>query len=215
MDKIFSAVEAAMWMCRAVSSDGVVSESEVRVLAGFCRMYGLDAAEMLERARTYCELEDPEVVELGKGHLKGYGFERFVVRSLCGGKDYRLLTWRGDKRVDGIVAEDDRLPDLRLVCSRFMPEREFYIECKYRKIHTGWKRFKRSQLDRYALFSRMQRRKVLFIYGCGGNPEDPDRLFVMPVWELIKRDGNPEGFELRKDDSFRDVVYGLISEKTS
>lgn len=213
MDMTFSAYDTAMWMCRAVSSDGVVSESEVRVLQGFCRLHGLDADEMMERAMTYCEYENPEVVELGREYVKGYGFEKFVVRSLCRDSGFQLLTWRGDKSVDGIVAKDDRLPDLRLSCQRIMPEREFFVECKYRRLHTGWNGFKRWQLDRYADFSRKKRVKVIMVYGTGGSAEHPQRVFVMPVWELIRKNGEPDQFELHEGDLLSDAVYRLLTER--
>lgn len=185
--------ELAFWMIKAVCSDGVFSESERRFMKDFACKFNLDFDKLCKKVDLFLESTSSEVVELGTECVKGYEFEKYIVKNLCCDNKFKLIRWRGDKAVDGIFAEEDKNPDLLVQDESFMPPFQIFIECKYRSTF-GIKPIREWPIRRYCAFSREQHRIVLVAYGCGGQPDAPNSLYLIPANHLLRIPASLESY---------------------
>lgn len=195
------------WIIQAVGADGLLSGNEKRLLHNFADTFGLSFEDIEARASELSERSRKEVVLLGPNYISGYAFEKFIVKSLCkpinnDSRLFSLVKWRGDKCVDGIFAEDDKNPDLMLRCLVNRTCIDFFLECKYRKYWNTVPVFNKSQLLRYAEFSRSVKRIVLIACGFGGSPDKPEKLSIATIGDFLNRRKsiellNPDKVELQ------------------
>ena len=100
--------DVADWLVMLSSIDGQISPREERLLALFEDTHGLRPGLLVAMAQKKAQAAEKEVQLVDRNISRGYDFEKFVVRMLCGGDNpaFTLLSWRSDKKVDGIFARD-------------------------------------------------------------------------------------------------------------
>jgi len=113
-----------------------------------------------------------------KGHL----FEDYIV-TLFNQRKFRLLEWRSDKTAsNGVYPESCTYPDLEFA---FLGRRKhkFAVECKWREKFSGrkikWAYSK--QIDNYLNYQRERNIQVFIAIGIGGEPSNPEKLFITPL----------------------------------
>lgn len=115
---------------------------------------------------------------------KGNAFEKWIVERFDK-KYFDLLEWRSDKIHADRYALSSMNPDLEF---RFKGKKvvEFAVECKWRKglfdQKIQWA--KDYQVRNYRAFESRTNKKVFIILGVGGEPHNPENLYVIPL-ELI------------------------------
>jgi hypothetical protein len=118
---------------------------------------------------------------------RGDKFEAFVT-TLFKKKYFRLLEWRGDKRSPhGQLPESSMHPDLEYAFKLGQREARFAVECKWRERFSADDTIQWSypeQVARYRAFSVEKQVPVFVVLGVGGMPQDPQRLYVVPLERL-------------------------------
>ena len=117
----------------------------------------------------------------------GLDFEKYVVRKFSR-KRFIIKNWAGDKFVDGRYAETSLEPDLTLELKLGDNRYPFAVECKWRSepksnfIDFG----KDDQLRRYQQFSNDKDIPTFIVLGVGGEPSNPEQVYVIPVDRFSK-----------------------------
>lgn len=113
---------------------------------------------------------------------KGYQFEKYV-KQLFNEHSFELYKWRKSQRnPQDLFSSDYYNPDLELY---FKGSRKhwFAVECKWRQEFVNgritWA--KQSQISAYLRFQGSSRIPVFVAIGIGGEPSNPDKLFVTPL----------------------------------
>ena len=122
-----------------------------------------------------------------ESYKKGLEFEGFVVNTFDKKNDlFELLNWSGDKITStGVYPKDATDPDLIYEFSLSGKEYRFAVECKWRSgFSYGFA--KDDQLKNYKEFEKREGLKTFIVLGVGGKPDDPERVFIMPVNEINK-----------------------------
>jgi hypothetical protein len=120
---------------------------------------------------------------------KGQRFEKWVVKRFS--PDYfKIKEWRGDKYVDGIYAESTLNPDLEIEFYMGNIRKSFAVECKWRKSFDKGKKpgiewATERQIENYRNFSKERGIPVFVVIGVGGEPDNPDELYSIPL-EYLK-----------------------------
>lgn len=180
---------AARWLATMAASDGVVSQSEHKLLKDFAEHFNLEPTSLYRMAHAIANNVDvPEVEYVKPQEMKGRLFENFVV-SLCTGKSrFKLLAWRSDKICGDVYAIENLLPDLKVRHQIDAGEVEYFIECKYRSALPNGVLDLSSQLGRYRRMTSAETNSELFLaVGIGGVPHNPDQFYIIPN-RMIKRD---------------------------
>lgn len=209
-----SSYESAVWLARMAAADGVITPREKMVMEKFASKFGIDAHMMASLAEILASDLTPEVICLGEEYLKGYDFEKFVVGSICTGRQdtpFSVIRWRGDKSCDGIFSDDDKKPDLHIKCLNIPFVRDFYLECKYRSTPGPLANLKRYQLIRYMDIARADRKLAFIMAGFGGTPSAPDEIYFVPLWEWKKDSPDFDKYRF-KGGSLVDFVNMTIQE---
>ena len=110
---------------------------------------------------------------------KGRAFEEYIITRFDR-NEYKLLEWRGDKYCKGWGgAEANCKPDLTFENKRSGDR--FAVECKFRSRPNGRKLewATDEQLQRYRDYQGKEKIPVFIAIGLGGNPRDPEALFIM------------------------------------
>jgi hypothetical protein len=116
---------------------------------------------------------------------EGRLFEQFVIH-LFNEDNFKLDKWRkSEKLEERALLEDCNNPDLELVFGRYRKYR-FAVECKWRK------RFVRGkitwaedfQIWSYLAFQNQFQMPVFIAIGIGGEPSNPEKLFVTPLGNI-------------------------------
>ena len=133
----------------------------------------------------------------------GLKFERYVLplfdlKKRGSSKDaaYKIVSWTGDYSKNiGYSIETDSEPDIIIRC--LASNMKFAVECKYRshlisgKIDTGW-----WFLKHYKEYASINPDIPTFIlFGLGGQPDKPDRMFCVPVDEIKYADSYISAFK--------------------
>lgn len=116
-----------------------------------------------------------------KWEKMGRDFEQFVITRFDN-REYRLIEWRSDKFIHGWGGpESSRAPDILM--EHIASGDRFAIECKFRSRASGnrlvWAR--PDQLDTYREYEVAQKIPVYVAIGLGGNPSEPENLFIIKL----------------------------------
>lgn len=124
----------------------------------------------------------------------GFAFEKHVLSCLDLKRynnkkkaDYKIVSWTGDygKNEDYSIERDSE-PDL--IIRHLESDTKFAIECKYRsnlsndgRIGIGRKWF----LDQYKEYAdKNQEIPTFIVFGLEGQPNNPDRMFCVPIRKI-------------------------------
>ena len=121
---------------------------------------------------------------------KGLKFEGWVVRKF-GRPPFKLMDWRGDKRVDGISAESATYPDMVVEFRLRDRHASFTVECKWRRAFLSGRKSPAGiewatsrQIENYQRFQQDRRMPVFVVIGIGGEPDRPAEVYVVPLDRL-------------------------------
>lgn len=114
--------------------------------------------------------------------LKGREFEDYVLGLFNVEKDGPLILqeWQGDKILGSIKPENNSNPDFVF---RYI-DKEFAVECKWReKLSMDMSKdlFPPKKMEDYKAFSETRRMPVTIFLGVGGEPSNPERLYIIPL----------------------------------
>jgi len=149
------------------------------------------------------KFEQTKPADFDENKAKGDAFERFVVKNFDK-KYFKLQEWRSDKYVDGIYAVSNHFPDLEVIFnmeSKGVRE-AFAIECKWRKsfYHDSIEWAKDYQLKNYQEYADKLKIPVFVVIGVGGEPENPQELFIVPLQKMKSNTiSKNELYEYKKD----------------
>lgn len=148
-------------------------------------------------------VEEPQSDDAKK---KGDAFEQFITTKFPR-QYYRLEEWRSDKGYVGVYAEGNKKPDLEYTLKK--GNQRFAIECKFRSnVYDDFVVIaKDGQLERYKGYSQSQRLPVFIALGLGGAPENPTRIFVIPVDKLSNKTVNLKYYSHYEIHSDRNLFY--------
>ena len=140
--------------------------------------------------------------------LKGREFEDYVLSlfNLQEGDELVLQEWQGDKSYGMIQPENNSNPDFVF---RYR-QNEFAVECKWReKLCRDWGNdlFPTRRIENYKHFSDVRHMPVTIILGVGGEPCNPELLYIIPLEEIARV---TSGYQ-----SIVDYLYPLSSFKIS
>ena len=113
---------------------------------------------------------------------KGQLFEKYII-SLFNERHFKLKEWRKSvKAIEGNLPFNHCLPDLELIFMG-MRNHRFAVECKWKKKlvkgQIEWANQKK--IDVYKKFQTDERTIVFIAIGIGGEPSNPERLYVTPL----------------------------------
>lgn len=114
--------------------------------------------------------------------LKGREFEDYVLGLFNVEKDGPLILqeWQGDKILGSIKPENNSNPDFVF---RYI-DKEFAVECKWREklsVDMSKDLFPPKKMEDYKAFSETRRMPVSIVLGVGGEPSNPERLYIIPL----------------------------------
>lgn len=118
-------------------------------------------------------------------YKKGQLFEHYIIQ-LFNQDRVSLFKWRKSEKIeDKILLQDCLNPDLELIFSRHS-QHHFAVECKWREKFTEGKiKWAHDhQIRAYQDFENRRRMPVFIAIGIGGDPSNPERLFVTPLRNL-------------------------------
>lgn len=116
---------------------------------------------------------------------KGRLFEEFIIK-LFNERHFKLAKWRkAAKSIDRSFLNDSSNPDLELI---FTGSRKYHfaVECKWRKEFVEGKISWATdyQICSYDCFENCRRMPVFIAIGIGGDPWNPEKLFVTPLCNI-------------------------------
>lgn len=103
MADTISIYEAAKWIAEMAGADGEITPNERKVMKSFAETYGVDFSKLVRMSYAISGNNEQEVQYVKANEMKGRQFEEFVVSFLADKSIFRLLAWRSDKIVDGIL----------------------------------------------------------------------------------------------------------------
>jgi hypothetical protein len=120
---------------------------------------------------------------------KGGRFEKWVVKKFS--REYfSIKEWRGDKYEDGFYAESSLNPDFEIEFQMGKLRETSAVECKWRKgfvqgrkLGLEWATDR--QIQNYFNFAQAKGIPVFVIIGVGGEPDDPDEIYIVKL-EYLK-----------------------------
>lgn len=113
----------------------------------------------------------------------GTAFEDFILDIVLELEQVRLVSRTMDYSHNGHHAEDNQTPDLKFRCEDY----RFAIECKYRTAFIDGKIFwaENYQIKNYSRYQMIKSCRVFVAIGIGGEPEDPNEVFVVPLNAML------------------------------
>ncbi|MBQ7635423.1 MAG: hypothetical protein IJS89_07620 [Bacteroidaceae bacterium] len=123
--------------------------------------------------------------------LKGREFEDFVLSMFISkyGDELVLQEWQGDKSLGTIHPENNSNPDFVF---RYR-EKTFAVECKWRgSLHRNMRKklFTAGQVEKYRAFEKCRGIQVTIVLGIGGEPCNPEKLYIIPLKDIDKVSNN-------------------------
>lgn len=115
----------------------------------------------------------------------GYSFEKYIAKKLE--PNNKIKEWRGDKGDGVIFVESCQNPDFE--CVDISTGFSFSVECKYRKKwqidkdgdeYIRWASNEK-QIANYNKYAKEEGMPVFIVIGTGGEPDDPEFLFSIPL----------------------------------
>ena len=174
------------------------------------------SAELAEVV-TVLEVSEPELLpsqsteseEMTENERKGLEFEKWVI-SKFPEQYYKLIDWKGDKYVDGRYPESSRFPDLELELQLSNISEKFSVECKWRSSFyrgaVNWASLEK--IDIYNQFAADRQQEVFLVLGVGGEPSDPERVYVIPLKSAQESRLKEEDIEqYKRKDPAKDFYY--------
>ena len=132
-------------------------------------------SSIISRIRSITQSEDV---------LKGREFEDYVLSlfDLKKDGDIVLQEWQGDKCSDKVMPENNSNPDFVF---RY-DGKEFAVECKWRAFNRNYLKnlFLDKQIEKYKEFSKKRAMKVTVVIGLGGEPFNPEALYIIPLDDI-------------------------------
>ena len=132
-----------------------------------------------------CSGQRINAITIPEEMLKGREFEDYVIEELLqiGKKESKvqLLEWRGDKSLEGVFPEANRLPDLVV---SFKRGKKIALECKWRntiKLPYNQDLFKTEKTEIFKQYSEENNIDVWFVIGVGGEPNAPEEQYLLPL----------------------------------
>ena len=179
--------ETLDWLVSLATADGCITESEQAIIHEFAAGYNLDGDAAIARANAIAGDMRPEVEKIDYRSRNGLLFEKLMVSFLADKSRFKLLSWTGDKYVNGIYDNTNLDPDLHISQHIDSIDVDYYIECKW---HHFWQKgdtdyfyeMRPYQLDRYRRFQRSNKRKVLVAYAYGRTGDNPRGIYLMPLY---------------------------------
>jgi len=141
---------------------------------------------------------------------KGVLFEKFVVKKFSK-KYFTIKEWRGDKFVEGVYADSNKLPDMEIELKLHNNIVKFAVECKWRyRFNKNQFELKEYNLKNYREFEKEKNIPVFIVVGIGGKPSLPELMYVIPLKEIkkniiVRRDMTKYLYEDIKKDFYYDV----------
>jgi len=133
----------------------------------------------------------------------GLKFEKYVlplfdlkIRNSSKDADYKIVSWTGDYSKNiGYSIETDSEPDL--IIRHLESNIKIAIECKYRSHSIAGKiSISKWFLDHYKEYADKNPDIPTYIlYGLDGQPDNPDRMFCVPVNEIKYANSYISGFK--------------------
>jgi hypothetical protein len=115
---------------------------------------------------------------------KGAAFEKYTI-SKFSEKYYEILECRSDKCFGERQPKTNKLPDFVLQLQTHSGTAELAVECKWRKnFYYGKIVFKSYQLANYRKYEKEMKIPVFVIVGVGGEPCNPQSVYVIPLHEI-------------------------------
>jgi hypothetical protein len=118
---------------------------------------------------------------------KGRLFENYIIE-LFNKRYFRLLKWRKSEKANDILTLFDHFyPDLELIFAG-AKKHKFAVECKWRKefLYGKINWAKDRQIYSYEEFEYRFGIPVFIAIGIGGEPSNPEKLFVTPLQNISK-----------------------------
>ena len=178
--------ETLDWLVRVATADGLLSSTEKTIIREFAKSYGIKADVILEAASKSLVGNKPEVEIIDYRAKNGLLFEKLIVSFLKDKSKFKLLSWTGDKYVDGIYDNNNLNPDIHIQQVINGTTIDYYIECKW--CHY-WKHGEKGyfyeivpgQLRRYRKFASKNKRVVLIAYAYGRTGDNPRGIYLVPL----------------------------------
>ena len=125
-------------------------------------------------------------ITLPEDVLKGREFEDYVLElfDVREGGDFTLKEWQGDKILGDVCPESNRHPDFVF---SYQQSHCFAVECKWRERLTAnieKDLFSTDKLAIYQQFSDERLMPVSVVLGVGGEPCQPELLYIIPLSEI-------------------------------
>lgn len=118
---------------------------------------------------------------------KGKAFEYFVAAKFDR-KYFKYLEWRNDKFHKGMYPLSNKHPDLEYEFRHKHHHVRFAVECKwlleFQDDAIKWTDTK--QMDQYFTYGLQEKVLVFVAIGVGGTPDQPDKLYVVPLLKMHK-----------------------------
>lgn len=112
---------------------------------------------------------------------KGNAFEAYVA-DILKGSGIRIKQWnQGTVTESGAMGENALNPDFFVEQPYGNNSLTYWLECKWRKNLSGKYSFPPAQFERYKKTQHDSKRKVLIIFGFGGEPGNPDSVYIVPI----------------------------------
>jgi hypothetical protein len=150
-----------------------------------------------------------EVLTEDEASSKGNDFEKYVADLF--NKDYfSIVEWTSDiaRKRDQFV-EADNNPDLVVRYQDKKRNEKFAVECKFRSdLYQGklqWS--KPDQLKRYRQYAEENSIPVFIVIGLGGEPDNPERMFCIPLEEAKYPGLYPSVFEQFERDPNKNFFW--------
>ena len=137
--------------------------------------------------RTYLSIRQRiRSITLPEDVLKGREFEDYVLELFDVRKDgdFTLKEWQGDKTLGDVCPESNRYPDFVF---SYQQSHCFAVECKWRERLTAnieKDLFSTDKLAIYQQFADEHRMPVFVVLGVGGEPCQPELLYIIPLKEI-------------------------------
>ena len=138
---------------------------------------------------------------------KGNDFEDFMIQLLGKEKGVQLVSRNSDYHKNGVSASENMEPDLKFK-SNSIP---FSIECKWRKSFFNEEVFfaKNYQIRNYNKYQIDRKQKVFVAFGIGGQPNSPEKLFLVPLAKLSEEyigENEIKTYQVRSAEEIIEVI---------
>lgn len=191
-------------------ADGVLTANEKNAIRKIAQDSGSDSDLAIKKAENRLAEQklNPETELIDPKVKNGNDFEKYIVKKF-NRKYYKIKEWAGDKYEEGRYAETTPQPDLLMELIRKGGGHLFAVECKWRKrfYQSGIEFATDEQLKRYKRFETQRNIPVFIAIGVGGEGNNPDQLFVVPLKQIMHNFIGMDDLMPFKKEKERDFYY--------